>query len=345
MVAPETAHHAEGPVHPGRERFVAVAELLAAAGHEVTVYTTAWWEADLDTVAVAGVDYRAVADAPGRRYRVGLPLAVRRAGPDVVHVDAGVDGAVGPARYGARLARVPLVGEFYGLAFDREVVTGVDRLVAPSETVRTRLREQGADAADVAVVPDAVDPAVVADTPPDPAHEDDVVFAARLDRDGNLESLLLALAELRQYDWSATVIGEGPLMADYRQQTRELRIDDRVDFVGAMDRSERVGVYRAARGFVQTTRRCVFATELLWALVCGCVGVVEYHADSSAHELVEGRDRGVRTTADTELVDAVAALGEYDHRDHSDEFDEFAPDSVTDRLLACYRAAGAEPSR
>ena len=83
-------------------------------------------------------------------------------------------------------------------------------------------------------------------------------------------------------------------------------------FVGDLDRRERVGVYRAARAFVQTARRRVFAEELLWALVAGCVGIVEYHAGSSAHELVEhylepggNRDRGFRTTSEQELAAAI----------------------------------------
>ncbi len=342
LVAPETTHHREPPMHPGRERFETVARLLVERGHRVTVLTTPWWESDLDSFETDGVTYHVVADSPGRGYRMRLPLAVRGVGADVVHVDGGFPGSVGPARYGARLARVPVVGEFYDLAFEGDAVTGVDRLVAPAETVRTRLREAGATADDIGVVPDPIDVETVATTPPDEEYEDDIVFANRLDRDGNLQNLLLALAELRGYDWSATVVGTGPLAEEYRQQARDLRIDDRVRFVGDLDRETRVGVYRAARAFVQTATRCVFATELLWALACGCVGVVEYHADSSAHELVERRDRGVRTTADTELVDALRSLGEYDRRDSDEAFDEFDRDVVAERIEECYRAAGAD---
>ena len=207
---------------------------------------------------------------------------------------------------------------------------------------RTRLREAGATAADVSVVPDPVDLDLIEATPPATAHEDDIVFAGRLDPDGNLESLLLALAELRAFDWSATVVGDGPLRSEHRRQARELRIDDRVRFVGDLDRRERVGVYRAARAFVQTARRRVFAEELLWALASGCVGVVEYHADSGAHELVERRDRGLRTTDETELVDALRSLSEYERRDRDADFDEYDRAAVAARLEECYRAAGAE---
>jgi len=342
LVTPETVHHREPPRHPARRRFETVARLLAERGHRVTVLTTPWWTADLDVFERDEVSYRVVADGRGRGYRLRLPLAIRRSGADVVHVDGGFPDVVGPARYGARLARVPVVGEFYDLAFDDDAVTGVDRLVAPAETVRTRLRESGAGADEVDVVPDPVDVGLIEATEADETHADDIVFAGRLDRDGDPESLLLALAELRDYDWSATVIGDGPLLEDRRRQTRELRIDDRVRFVGDLDRETRVGVYRGARAFVQTARRCVFAEELLWALACGCVGVVEYHSDSSAHELVERRDRGIRTTADTELVEALRSLGDYDRTDRNTAFDEYDRDAAAARIEACYRAAGAD---
>ncbi len=38
----------------------------------------------------------------------------------------------------------------------------------------------------------------------------DIVYSRRLDEDANLESLLLALAELRDKGWHAVVIGDGP---------------------------------------------------------------------------------------------------------------------------------------
>jgi glycosyltransferase involved in cell wall biosynthesis len=78
--------------------------------------------------------------------------------------------------------------------------------------------------------------------------------------------MLLGLAELRGKDWSATVIGDGPERAAYEEQAADLRIDDRIDFVGACDRNERIAYYRGAHVFVQTAFRAQFATELLWAL-------------------------------------------------------------------------------
>jgi glycosyltransferase involved in cell wall biosynthesis len=260
----------------------------------------------------------------------------------VVHADGSAPGAVRAAGYGAKLARAPLVAEWYDVD-PREgggprAVASASHVLGPSEMVRTHLREAGADADDASAIPDPVDRDLIRSTPPNDDYEDEIVYARALDERANLESLLLALAELRQYDWSATVIGDGPAREGYERQAEDLRIGDRVHFVGEMDRAERVGVYRGARAFVQTARECAFATELLWALACGCVGIVEYHADSSAHELVEGRDRGFRTTSETELTDAVRRAGDCDPRTVDEGFDEFDEDAVLERYLACYRS-------
>ena len=89
--------------------------------------------------------------------------------------------------------------------------------------------------------------------------------------------------------------------------------------------------------FVQTARQCKFATELLWALACGCVGIVEYHADSSAHELVEGRERGFRTTSEQELADAIREAGEMEPMTVDEDFSRFDRGAVLDKYLDLYR--------
>lgn len=98
------------------------------------------------------------------------------------------------------------------------------------------------------------------------------------------------------------------------RQVADLRIDDRVTVVDDMGRDERLAHYRGAHVFVQTRARENFARELLWALACGCVGVVEYQADSSAHELLVDYDRGFRVTTPEEIEAAITDAGEMERR-------------------------------
>lgn len=324
------------------------AEGLAARGHEVVVCCAPWWEGDHETFEDEGVTYRAVADeAPGEspRFALALPAALREVSPDVIHATAAVPSHVLSAKAASLGLRAPLVVDWYdspdpGDADDptwRLAAMVPDLVLAPSETVKTRVRELGADAGDVRVVPDGIDyDAVRAAEPRDVA---DIVYSRRLDEDANLGSLLLALAELRDRDWSALVIGDGPERHTYERQVRDLRIDDRVSFAGDQSVEDRLSAFKGAHVYAQTARRESFPTDLLRALACGCAGVVEYHVDSSAHELVEQEERAFRTTSEQELTDALVAASEMERLDENENFTDYDETSVLESYLDAYRDA------
>ena len=343
VVTLETWHRRESPALR-RLRFVA--EGLADRGHDVHVLCAKWWSDAGDRYEEAGVTYRGVVVEPNARqsFLLRLPFSLRAVAPDLVHAGAVPPAQVTAASVGATLSRCPLVAEWYGEAeldagserARRWALTRPDAVVTPSRLVKTWARGAGADGDDVVVIPDAVDFDRIRATPPGDGGS--VVYARRLDDGANLESLLLALAELRDRDWTATVIGDGPGRDAYERQARDLRIDGRVSFVGECDRDERIAIYRDAHVFAQTATRCAFPTELPWALAAGCVGIVEYHADSSAHELVENRERGFRTTSEQELADAIVDAGDLAQLDVDESFSEFDRGPVLESYLDRYRA-------
>jgi glycosyltransferase involved in cell wall biosynthesis len=207
-------------------------------------------------------------------------------------------------------------------------------VVSPSELVRTRVRELGASDDDARVIPDGIDFDRIGEV--DPAAEVDVAYAHPLDGSDNIESLLLGLAELRDRGWSARVIGDGPQREAYERQAADLRIDDRVEFVGACDRDRRIAIYRGAHAFVQTAYRECFAGELLWALACGCLGIVEYQAESSAHELIENYGRSFRVTNPQQLADAIVDCGGYDRLTRDDAWADYDTDAIVGRYVDAY---------
>lgn len=331
----------------GAHRVARLAAALADRGHDVTVYCVGWWRESGRRVEFEGLQYEAVTFERSRLFFTRLPGLLARHRPDAVVASPSPPAAVASARAGAALARAPVVCDWYGdepnvvgsrwLAAAARVPT---RVVAPSETHRTRVRELGAPEAKTAVVPQSLSFRLVEST--EPIEGSDVVYAGRLDADANLESLLLALAELRgREDWTATVVGDGPRRDDYETQARDLGVRDRVRFVGERSREERVALYRGAHAFVQTARRVHFAEELLWALAAGCVGVVEYQADSSAHELVERRERGIRVTDSEDLDEAIEAAWAREFRDLDESFREFDHEAVVDDYVALLADCGA----
>ena len=72
------------------------------------------------------------------------------------------------------------------------------------------------------------------------------------------------------------------------------------------------------------------------------MGLVEYQADSSAHELVEGRTRGRLVTSPAELADELVAVNELDRRAVDPDFDSYDHAATLDRYVDLYRELAGE---
>ncbi|AZH25031.1 glycosyltransferase family 4 protein [Haloplanus aerogenes] len=327
-------------------RMRAVAERLVARGHDVTICCTQWWDGDHPAFDFEGVTYRRVTAEPAPQAFVAkLPFVLNSVRPDIVHVATNPHLAVPAARVTGRLRRIPVVAEWWAQPDDetttswhrRWAARSPGRVLVPSRTVGTAVRECGADADDVEVVPDSVDMAAIRSASVD--QRADVVYARPLDDHANVEEFLLALAELRQLEWRAAVIGDGPARPDAERTARDLRIADRVEFLGALDPADQVPILKGAHVFAQTATWEPFATNLLRALACGCVGVVEYQADSAAHELVEEEPRGALVTSPRELADEIVDAAEMERWTVNEAYAPYDHDAVLDRYVDCYERA------
>ncbi|WP_435069847.1 glycosyltransferase family 4 protein [Haloplanus sp. C73] len=339
FVATTTAHH-DGDWYA--ERMQAVAERLAARGHDVTVCCVQWWGGDHPTFDSEGVTYRRVTAEPApRAFVTKLPLVLNGVNPDIVHVVTDPHLAVPAAKAAAWLRRTPVVAEWWARPDDstapwrrRRAARSPARVLVPSRTIETVAREAGADADAIEILPDSVDVAGIRSAPVDPRA--DVVYARSLDDHANAEEFLLAMAELRDREWRAAVIGDGPARPDVERTARDLRIDDRIEFLGALDPAEQIPILKGAHVFVQTATWSPFATDLLRALACGCVGIVEYQADSAAHELVEEDPRGALVTSPQEIADEIAAAAEMEPWTVNEAYASYDHDAVLDQYVECY---------
>ncbi|ALG81605.1 glycosyltransferase [Halanaeroarchaeum sulfurireducens] len=327
------------------ERLHTLATELADRGHEIDVFTTQWWDGDPDTFEHDGIEYRAVTQqSTDWQFPFRVPGLLNKFDPDVPHADCNPSGYLLGAKAGGSLARTPVLAECYdpptaqgtvGQTLSSLAVRSAGAVVTPSRTVRTRVRELGVSTEAVDVVPTGIEMERIRAL--EPADGGDIVYSRRLDEAANLETLLLALAEFREYDWTATVIGDGPERASYERQARDLRIQDRVDFVGERSIDERIALFKNAHVYVHTAEYTPFAVDLLRALAAGCVGLVEYHAESSAHELVEQRRRGFTATSAQELTERLAAAGDLERLNVDESFAEFDRRTFLERYLERYR--------
>ena len=341
VVAFETTHRTD---RQGVARAESLARALARRGHDVTVFCTEWWYGP-DARSWRMDDdlrYRRIDIAPALGSSLArLPTLLAGFRPDVVHATPAPASMLLAAKVGATLARAPLVCDWYG---DEPVDDGrmadaarrvPSRLLTPSRYVRARLAAHGVGEERVTVLPEFIDFETVRAIEPD-SDAPDVVAGRRLDSAANLESLFLGLAELREDDWTAAIVGDGPARAEFEQAAADLRIDDRVAFLGDIPREERVALYRGARTFVHTATREEFPTELLWALACGCVGVVEYQADSAAHELVEEDPRGSLVTSPPEIASEIVAAAELEAWTVNEDYAPYDHDAIVDQYVECY---------
>jgi len=327
---------------PATRRLERVARLLAERGHDVTVFCGQWWDSYDEEMVVDGVRYRAVTlGTATASFFARLPVLLARYRPDVIHTRPTPSNQVIATVIGSTAARAPLVIEWYGTEevdpderATRWAATKPRRVVTPSEFVRTAVREMGGTDDRTCVIPESIDFSAIGAV--DPAEEVDVAYAHPLDGNANVDDLLLGLAELRERDWSAMVVGDGPRREEYESEVAKLRIDDRVQFAGACDRTERLSIYRGAHAFVQTAYREVFATELLWALACGCIGIVEYQAESSAHELIENYERSYRVTDPKELANAIVDAAEFEQLTADDHWKRYDHGAVAQQYIDAY---------
>jgi glycosyltransferase involved in cell wall biosynthesis len=345
FVSQWTSHHSETGA---TERTRRVAEALAARGHDVTVCCSRWWEGSLPTFEQHDVRYVAVEDSPidalGSFGSFGSKLTghLLTLAPDVVQAVNSPPEHVLAAKRACRLRRMPLVVDWWHDADDswveyKRAVRAATTIIVPSELVRTQVREHGAAAAKIETIPESIDVDLVRDAAVD--RRADIVYANDLDDTANVDSFLLALAELRRRTWRAAVVGDGPARQRAEQMAAELRIDDRVAFLGDLPPEEFVPILKGARVFAQTAEREPFATELLWALACGCIGLVEYQAGSSAHELVVGAERSRRVTSPQELATAISEAADEPLRTLDESYDAYDHDAVLERYLDTYRSA------
>ncbi len=340
FVSMETTRQADTA---GARRFERIARLLEKRGHEVTFFCGQWWDDYTDEFEDDGLTYRGVTlGTASSSFAVRLPTQLLRYRPDIIHVRPTPPGQVMAALTASKLGRIPLVLEWFGDerldSSERFLTSAVKRptqVITPSELIRTEVRELGADGETTIVVPESIDWSAIESV--DPQENGEIVYAHALDETANLGDLLLGLAELRTRDWGATIIGDGPLRAEYEQEAADLRIDDKVSFVGDIDREQRLRIYRGAHVFAQTARREEFPTELLWALACGCLGVVEYQAESSAHELIENYDRSFRVTNPQQIADAIAESSEVDHRTSDERWQAYDHGEVIEQYVSAYK--------
>jgi D-inositol-3-phosphate glycosyltransferase len=277
---------------------------LAAAGHEVTVFTR---RDDPDRPEMVpmqpGVTVRHVAAGPARPIAKddilghipdlarGLEESWRAEPPDIVHAHFWMSGRA--AATAARALDLPLVQTFHALGCvkrrhqgradtspdarvpaERQLTRRVDRVIATCEDELFELIRMGAPRGRVSVVPCGVD--TVDFSPDGPAlprgERPRLVSIGRLVRRKGVDEVVTALAAV---PGAELLIAGGPAEATLDPDTARLQalaarhgVSDRVRFLGAVPRAEVPALLRSADAVVCAPWYEPFGIVALEAMAC-----------------------------------------------------------------------------
>ena len=96
-----------------------------------------------------------------------------------------------------------------------------------------------------------------------------IVFTGRLVHQKGVDTVIKSLSELKKYNWTFTIIGDGPARVDLEDPVQSLRLDDKVQFLGWKTRAEIRDIYNDASIFVFPSRDEGMSNAVLEAMSAG----------------------------------------------------------------------------
>ena len=210
-----------------------------------------------------------------------LVRALRKIKPDLVSTHTAKAGLLG--RIAARAAGIPVIFTPHGWTISDRISTAggrvfrlAERLAAPLAHTIVNVCEAEKNLAQkhriapprkLAVIHNGVRdiPAVQrADASIDPPR---LIMVARFEAPKDHELLLHALAPLRDFNWRMDLVGSGPREAAVRSLANQLRLDDRIHFIGHS--TDTAGSLGRSQIFVLTSKSEGFPRSILEAMRAG----------------------------------------------------------------------------
>lgn len=180
-----------------------------------------------------------------------------------------------------------------GFAIERFCSRVPNVLVANSELTARRLRDELAVKSKIEVIPNGIDLSGIRTVEP-AVTKSDIMYAGRLLEYKNVDLMVRALAHLKKngQPLKCVIIGEGPESAKLKKLAKKLDVEDCIEWLGFIEKSDDVYAYmKASRLFVLPSRREGFGIVVLEANACGIPVLTLDHPENAARHLInKGRN-------------------------------------------------------
>ncbi len=161
-------------------------------------------------------------------------------------------------------------------------------LIATSHSLKSRMKHFGLDPVEVVNNPIATDVFV----PKSKAESDKLTLLAvgRIEEQKGIDILLKAVSQLNDRNFSLRIGGAGSLLKTYQELAFRLGVQEKVVWLGALNRSEVVAEMQACSFYVLSSRHETFGNVVVEAMACGkpvvatrCGGPEEIVSDQTGY--------------------------------------------------------------
>lgn len=320
------------------KRVYELARRLASMGHEVHWYGVGWWwpeneshDIELDGIKLHGVckpmelydgDRRSIKEAIyfammlfPRLYGKNFDIIDCQGFPFFSCFTAKMNSSFGKSALVITLHEVwnkywyEYLGNagVFGRFTEKQMVNLTDNIISVSQKTKEDLKEIKPHESSL-VISNGIDLAEIDEINPKQAQSD-ILFVGRFIKEKNADLLIKSLVNVKQVfpDLKCLLIGEGPERQYLEKLTRELDLEENVEFLGFLENYKDVISYmKSSQIFVLPSEREGFGMVVLEANASGLPVVVVDHTMNAAKDLIENGVNGfISENSENALADKI----------------------------------------
>lgn len=236
--------------------------------------------------------------------------------------------------------------KYISYPLERKLIKNSSMVTAVSSTVSKNLEDYGLKAEDIKLVYNGVDQDIFFPSGKKP-EEKYILYTGRISYGKGLLELIDCAKEVCEIrdDVSFVLAGDGPLLSNLKKKVTDLNLQNRIKFLGQVNRKKIVNLYQNATIFAFPSYYEGLPGSLLEAMACQ-LPIVATEVPGNI-ELIEHNKNGIFIPPKNASAISKAILDLLDDPDKRDKLgknarktieDKFTWDAVSDRILGCYKS-------